>query len=100
MGAVGGDAGRRDVSDVFDISSGGLEFLGEHGSGDLVLCSIGIKVGVQWCVGRSGMLLEVQDLMLAGMDGAEDVITGESMSEGFTTHSILLVSVGEGDIDC
>ena len=97
-GAVGGDAGRRDVSDVFGIGSGCLEFLGEHGGGDLVLCSVGIKVGVQWCVRRSGMSLEVQHLMLAGMDRAEDVITRESMSEGFTMCSILLVSVGEGDI--
>ena len=44
------------------------------------------------------MSLEVQDLMLAGTDGAEGVIAGESMSEGFVTHSILLVSVGEGDV--
>ena len=44
------------------------------------------------------MLLEVQDSMLAGMDGAEGVIAGESMSKGFTTCSVLLVSVGEGDI--
>ena len=44
------------------------------------------------------MLLEVQDLMLASMDRAEDVVARESMSEGFTTHGILLVSVSEGDI--
>ena len=44
------------------------------------------------------MLLEVQDLMLAGTDGAEGVIAGESMSKGFATRSVLLVSVGEGDI--
>ena len=45
-GAVGSDAGRRDVSDVFNSGSSSSEFLHEHGSGDLVLCSIGIKVGV------------------------------------------------------
>ena len=45
-GTVGSDAGRRDVCDVVDSSGGSLEFLGEHGSGDLVLCSIGGKVGV------------------------------------------------------
>ena len=46
-GTVGSDAGRRDVSDVFNIGSSSSEFLGEHGSGDfLVLCSVGIKVGV------------------------------------------------------
>ena len=44
------------------------------------------------------MLLEVQDLMLSGMDGTEGVIAGESMSKGFATCSILLASVGEGDI--
>ena len=45
-GAVGSDVGRRDVSDVFDISGGSSEFLGEHGSGDLVLCSVSGKVGI------------------------------------------------------
>ena len=44
------------------------------------------------------MVLEVQDLTLASTNGAEDVIAGESMSEGFATHSVLLVSVGEGDV--
>ena len=44
------------------------------------------------------MLLEVQDSMLASTDGAEGVVAGESMSKGFTMLSILLVSVGEGDI--
>ena len=63
-----------------------------------MLHPIGVKVGVQWCVGQSGMLLEVQDLVLAGRNGAEDVIARESMSEGFTVHSVLLVSVGEGDV--
>ena len=86
------------MSDVLDIGGGSSEFLGEHGSGDLVLCSIGIKVGVQWCVRRSSMLLEVQDSMLAGTDGAEGVVARESMSKGFTMSSLLLVSVGEGDI--
>ena len=33
---VGGDAGRRDVGDVFDIGGGCTEFLCEHGGGDLV----------------------------------------------------------------
>ena len=73
-------------------------FLSEHGGGDLVLCPIGVKVGMQWCVGGSGMLLEVQDLMLAGTDRAEDVVARESMSKGFAMRSILLVSVGEGDV--
>ena len=36
--------------------------------------------------------------MLASMDGAEDVITGESVSKGFAMYSILLVSVGKGDV--
>ena len=98
VGAVGGDVGRRDVGDVFDIGCSCMEFLGEHGGGDLVLCSMGVKVGVQWYVRRSSMWLEVQYLMLASMDRAEDVVARESMSEGFTTHGILLVSVSEGDI--
>ena len=46
VGAVGSDAGRRDVSDVFNISSSSSEFLGEHNSGDVVLCTVGVKVGV------------------------------------------------------
>ena len=44
------------------------------------------------------MLLEVQDSMLASTDGAEGVIARESMSKGFAMHSVLLISVGEGDI--
>ena len=87
------------MSDVFDIRCGGLDFFGEHGSGDLALCSIGVEVGVQRCVGRNGVLLEVQDSMLASMHGAEGVIATEFMSEGFTMHGILWVSVGKGDID-
>ena len=96
--AVGCDSGWRDVGDVFDVSSGDSKFLSEHGSGDLVLHHVGVKVGVQWCVGWSGMLLEMQDSTLAGTDGAEDIVARESMSKGFTMHSILLVSVGEGDV--
>ena len=45
------------------------------------------------------MLLEVQDLALAGTNGAEGVITGESVSKGFATCGILLVSVGKGDVN-
>ena len=75
--AVGGDAGRRDVGDVFDISSSCTEFFCEHGSGDLVLGTGWVKVGVQRCVRRGGVLLEVQDSALAGTNGAEGVITGE-----------------------
>ena len=98
-GAVGCNAGRRDVGDVFDISSSGLKFLSEHGGGELVLCPVGVKVGMQWwCVRGSGMLLEVQDSALASTNGAEDVIAREFMFEGFTTCSILLVSVGECDV--
>ena len=47
---------------------------------------------------RGRVLLEVQDSMLASTDGAEGVIAGESVSEGFTMCGILLVSVGKGDI--
>ena len=37
VGTVCSDVGRRDVSDVFNIGGSSLEFLDEHGSGDLVL---------------------------------------------------------------
>ena len=97
--AVGGDAGRRDVGDVFDIGGGSTEFFRKHGGNDLVRGTSLVKVGVQRCVGRCGVLLEVQDSALAGKDGAEGVITGESVSEGFATCGILLVSVGKGDVN-
>ena len=45
------------------------------------------------------MLLEVQDSALAGTNGAEGVITRESMSEGFAVCGVLLVSVGKGDVN-
>ena len=97
---VGGDAGRRDVGDVFDIGSGSsMEFCCEHGGGDLVRGTGWVKVGVQRCVGRGRVLLEVQDSALAGTNGAEGVITGESVSEGFAVCGILLVSVGKGDVN-
>ena len=45
--AVGGDAGRRDVGDVFDNGGGCAKFFCEHGSGDLVLGTGWVEVGVQ-----------------------------------------------------
>ena len=45
------------------------------------------------------MLLEVQDSALAGTNGAEGVITGESVSEGLAACGVLLVSVGKGDVN-
>ena len=74
--AVGGDAGRRDVSDVFDIGGCCTEFFCEHGGGDLVLATSWVEVGVQRRVGRGGVLLEVHDSALAGTNGAEGVVTG------------------------
>ena len=74
--AVGGDAGRRDVGDVFDIGGSCMEFFGEHGGGDLVLATSWVKVGVKRRGGRGRVLLEVQDSALAGMNGAEGVVTG------------------------
>ena len=97
--AVGGDAGWRDVGDVFDIGGGSTEFRCEHGSGDLVRGTGWVEVGVQRCVRRGRVLLEVQDSALAGTNGAEGVITGESVSEGFAACGILLVSVGKGDVN-
>ena len=97
--AVGGDAGWRDVGDVFDIGGGSAEFFCEHGGGDLVLGTGWVKVGVQRCVGRGRVLLEVQDSTLASTNGAKGVITRESMSEGFAMCGFLLVSVGKGDVN-
>ena len=98
MDTVGCDSGWRDVGNVFDIGSGGSEFLGENGGGDLVLCPAGVVVSVQWCVWWGGMLLEVKDFTLAGTNRTENVVSRKSMSEGFAMHGILLVCVGEGDV--
>ena len=97
--AVGGDAGWRDVGDVFDIGGSSTEFCCEHGGGDLVRGTGWVEVGVQRCVRRGRVLLEVQDSALAGTNGAEGVITRESMSEGFAACGVLLVSVGKGDVN-
>ena len=74
--AVGGDAGRRDVGDVFDIGGSCMEFFCEDGGGDLVLGTGWVEVGMQRHVRRGGVLLEVQDSMLASTDRAEGVVTG------------------------
>ena len=97
--AVGSDAGQRDVGDVFNSGGGSAEFFCEHGGGDLVLGTSWVKVGVQRCIGRGGVLLEVQDLTLTSTNRAEGVITGESVSKGFAMCGILLVSVGKGDVN-
>ena len=74
--AVGGDAGRRDVGDVFNIGGGCAEFFCEHGSGDLVLATSWVEVGMQRHVRTGGVLLEVHDSALASTNGAEGVVTG------------------------
>ena len=72
---VGGDVGRRDVGDVFDIGGSCTKFFCEHGGGDLVLGTSWVKVGMQRHVRRGRVLLEVQDSALAGTNRAEGVIT-------------------------
>ena len=74
--AVGFDAGRWDVGDVLDIGGSCSEFLGDDGGGELLWDTIGVIVGVQgclrWC---AGMVSEMEDSALAGMNGTEGVIS-------------------------
>ena len=37
-------------------------------------------------------------MMTEGLDGAEGHVAGHAMAKGFTMHTVLLVSVGEGDV--
>ena len=97
--AIGGDAGRRDVGNVFNIGGGCAKFFCEHGGGDLVLGTGWVEVGMQRCVGRGRVLLEVDDSVLAGTNGAEGVVTGQSVAEGFAACGVLLVSIGKGDVN-
>ena len=60
---------------------------------------VAVIVGVEGSVGRGSMAVEVEDAMLASMDGAEDQVSGCSVSKCFPTGGVLLVSVGEGDVN-
>ena len=43
-------------------------------------------------------MAEVKDTALGCLDGAESVVTGAAVAEGFAACSILLVGVGETDV--
>ena len=96
---VGFDLVRGNVGDVLDSGSGGSQFMSDVRGGDVVKAVVAVIVGMEGSVGRSSMVLEVQDMTLASMDGTEDGVSRSPMSECFPMGGILLVSVGEGDVN-
>ena len=67
-------------------------------SSDVVGVARGVKIAVKRRVGRGVKLMEVFNLAADGMDGTEGGVAGHTVSKGFTTHSVFLISVGKGYI--
>ena len=63
------------VDDVLDVSSSCLKLLGDVGGSDVLWLAVGVIIGGQGCVGWCSLLPEMEDSLLAGMDGAEEVIS-------------------------
>ena len=96
--AVGFHLVRGNVGDVLNSGSSGSQFVRDLGGGDGAESVLAVIIGMEWSF-RRGMVLEVEDAMLAGMDGADDGVPREPiMSACFPMGCILLVSVGEGDV--
>ena len=70
--AVGLDLARGNVSDMLDSVSSGSQFMCDVGGGNVAKSVVTVIIGMEWSVGRGSMASEVEDMMLAGMDGAED----------------------------
>ena len=99
METVGFDPVRGNVGYVLDGGSSSLQFMHDVRGGDVVKAVVAVIVGMEGSVWRSSMVSEVEDAMLAGMDGAEDGVSGGPMSECLPMGGVLLVSVGEGDVN-
>ena len=83
---------------MLDICSGGPQLIGDV-RGDVVRMGVGFIVGVERSVGRGPVAVEMEGMMLAGMDGAEDWVPRHPVSEEcFPMGCVLLVCVGEGDV--
>ena len=44
------------------------------------------------------VLVEMEDMVLDGLDWTDGGVTGEAMANGFPWSGVLLVSIGEGDV--
>ena len=59
---------------------------------------LAVIIGVEWSCERGSMVLKVEDVMLASMDGAKDGVPREPVSKCFPMGCVHLVSVGKGDV--
>ena len=96
MEAVDFDAFGEDVGDMVDGGSGPAEFSGDVMGGDVVRVASGVIVMIEGSVSRGGEGAEVFNMTAEGTDGAQVDVPGHTMSKGFPTGTVLLVSVGEG----
>ena len=57
--AVGFNLIGRDIGDVLDSGSSGLQFMGELGGGDVARSGLAVIVGVEWSGWRGCMVTEM-----------------------------------------
>ena len=67
---------RRDVGDVLDSGGSCSQVVGDLGGGDVARLGVVVIVGVEWSLWRGSMVAEMEDMLLASTDGAEDRVPG------------------------
>ena len=81
---------------MVDGSGGVVEFGSDVPGHNIVGLASGVKVAIEGRVRGGVEGAQVFNLVAEGMDGTEVDVTRHAMSKGFTTSSVLLISVGEG----
>ena len=94
--AVGFDAFGGDVGDMVDGGGSPVEFGSNVMGGYVVRVAGGVIVMIEGSFGGGGEGAEVFDMTAEGTDGAQVKVPGCAVSKGFSTGTVLLVSVGEG----
>ena len=64
------------VGEMLDSGGSGSQFVCDFSGGDVAKSVLAVIVGIEWGVRRGFMVAKVEDMLLAGMDGAEDGVPG------------------------